>query len=793
MQFQAQDQARWFKVIGPSCLFSIRVFASASRATALFLSLSLVLVFVSLALPMAPEDGTGTGDEVDVLVRNGVYDLHSVGSSRPLEDDSHPTPLKIAIAGAGIGGLTAAIGLRRNGHEVHVYEQSRFASELGAAIHLAPNSNGILRRWGIFAEQFGANTMDRLVERAGDGRVIRDIDLTLANKRWQHPWHLVHRVNLHNELKKLAVSEEAGSLGIPVKLYTASKVVEINPDEGTLTLEDGTTHTADMVIGADGIYSTTRRYIKDTKLFSSGKAAFRFLIPRQVAEADPITAPLVKHRNALAMWYANDRRIVMYPCNNNQLLNFVCIHPDTEFYGAKDDGWNKQGSLEQVLSVYKEFDPAVKALISKVDPQTLKVWQLLDMEKMPTWSSGKLILLGDAAHPFTPHQGQGCGQAIEDAAALTIVLPIGTTVGDIPERFKLYEQIRYERAHTIQHYSRLAGRDWTDGKPTVDMMAYTNYNFGHDEIDHARNIFKRWQWSSKPNLLKQTPLGFELLPKSQGWQQWGKLPERRQMKRQNSTKVVFKTTATIRFKTSRTFLETLFPTTQLRFQAADTVATASFSITIFANDCSQIALYIHGVQFVKTCGRILNGTYVPVLLQSPTRNDDDYDDITCLPKLSCEITTTSLSSSEGEDYRIAASWRGAQFAEFVLAIDKGGVVRIGRQENSSVVDNNIFICQYTDKPPGKTGDIDNGACVAMMVMMAEQDKAVAHLEENGVSTTRTARTATIKIDALDWETLPTLHHVTSALGQIPVYEVIHAEIVDEYREMNAHVSYKWLE
>ena len=96
--------------------------------------------------------------------------------------------------------------------------------------------------------------MDRLVERAGDGRVIKDIDLTVANKRWQHPWHLVHRVSLHNELKKLAVSEESGSRGIPVKLHTASKVVEVDSYKGTVTLENGTTNTADIVIGADGIY-----------------------------------------------------------------------------------------------------------------------------------------------------------------------------------------------------------------------------------------------------------------------------------------------------------------------------------------------------------------------------------------------------------------------------------------------------------------------------------------------------------------------------------------------------------
>jgi len=82
----------------------------------------------------------------------------------------------------------------------------------------------------------------------------------------------------------------------------------------------------------------TRKYIKDTKLFSSGKAAFRFLIPREVAESDPVTAPLVARRNTLILWFGDDRRIVMYPCRNNELLNFVCIHPDPESHATEGDG-----------------------------------------------------------------------------------------------------------------------------------------------------------------------------------------------------------------------------------------------------------------------------------------------------------------------------------------------------------------------------------------------------------------------------------------------------------------------
>lgn len=116
-----------------------------------------------------------------------------------------------------------------------------------------------------------------------------------------------------------------------------------------------------------------------------------------------------------------------------------------------------------MLQIYKKFEPNARAILGKVDDSKLKVWKLLDMENMPTFVNERLALLGDAAHPFLPHQGQGGGQAIEDAAALAALLPLGTLQKDIPERLQLYEQCRYERAHKIQQVCDF-----------LDMRSYTN-------------------------------------------------------------------------------------------------------------------------------------------------------------------------------------------------------------------------------------------------------------------------------------------------------------------------------
>lgn len=224
-------------------------------------------------------------------------------------------------------------------------------------MHLAPNANGLLRRWGIYAEETGACNMTALNEFASTGGLLKRIDLTMPNKMWQHPWQLVHRGALHERLKKVATAPDAP--GSPATLHTASKVLSVDADACQISLGDGQTAQADLILGADGIYvsdpwkrsraprtdietqSKTRKALDspETRLFGSGKAAFRFLLPRSVAMEDPVTKPLVEQSiDSLSMWYGDDRRVVMYPCNNNDTLNFVLIHPDAESHAGPSDG-----------------------------------------------------------------------------------------------------------------------------------------------------------------------------------------------------------------------------------------------------------------------------------------------------------------------------------------------------------------------------------------------------------------------------------------------------------------------
>ena len=172
-----------------------------------------------------------------------------------VSEDATP-PLRILIVGAGIGGLTAAIALRQQGHDVDIYEQSRLAQETGAAIHLAPNANGLLRRFGLYAENIGAVECKGVTEFNPDGSLKYSIDLSQANKMWSHPWHLVHRAHLHTALKDIAVGE-AGK-GKLARLHVSSRVKAVDSATATLHFDDNSQVQGDLIIGADGVHSMTR-------------------------------------------------------------------------------------------------------------------------------------------------------------------------------------------------------------------------------------------------------------------------------------------------------------------------------------------------------------------------------------------------------------------------------------------------------------------------------------------------------------------------------------------------------
>ena len=161
-------------------------------------------------------------------------------------------PLTVLIVGAGIGGLTAAIELRRQGHKTVLFEQSRLANEIGAAINVAPNCNGILRRLGLYLEKHGGVECSAFMFGDGEGTFSQTKQWENVEERFGYPFHLMHRAHLHTALKNLALSEEGE--GTPSVLHTASRIVDVDPETATVTMKSGEEVRGDVIIGADGIH-----------------------------------------------------------------------------------------------------------------------------------------------------------------------------------------------------------------------------------------------------------------------------------------------------------------------------------------------------------------------------------------------------------------------------------------------------------------------------------------------------------------------------------------------------------
>ncbi|KAF7374538.1 FAD/NAD(P)-binding domain-containing protein [Mycena sanguinolenta] len=365
-----------------------------------------------------------------------------------MSDTNTPSPsaLRVSVVGGGIAGLTAALALRRNGHHVQVFEASEVKTEVGAALVAAQNALRVLDRLGISRENLkgvrflGGVSID---PESGKSTVTRwptageNSTVSLC----------CHRSDLYEELKRLATCEGKGP---PVKLRFGAKVTACDPENGTISLNNGEVVQSDLILGADGAHSVIRAHVvgEVQKIAYSGVTCFRavFGLPAsEVPELRWLTEEVSGPRTVVSK-EGPFRMLLMYPCRGGTLLNFVGFYNDP----VQDiESWSPKASREDIIAKFEDFHPQLLPVLDLPAHSEILKWRLGALPLIPTWIRGRAALVGDSAHATLPFLAQGAAMAIEDAAAIGCLFPAGTSPKDVPDRLKAYQDVRKERGEFV--------------------------------------------------------------------------------------------------------------------------------------------------------------------------------------------------------------------------------------------------------------------------------------------------------------------------------------------------------
>ncbi|KAK6459478.1 uncharacterized protein RJT20DRAFT_147171 [Scheffersomyces xylosifermentans] len=395
----------------------------------------------------------------------------------------------VIVCGGGLGGIACAIGLKRKGHSVTILEGSSALNEVGAGIQMPPNSVKVLKEYGIFDKFLPYVTKPKniILRRFDTGAVLSktplDPDMT---ENYKNPYLLIHRADYQRLLYESAVE-----LGIEYKVN--SRIASVDQEAATVTLVDGTVYKADIVVGADGIRSKVRDtavVTEETVLpLPSSNCAFRATVPRDEMLSDPVIAHLMSDVNSNC-WIGYRRHVMAYPIRNGEMYNIVMSHPGQASIGK----WNEPGNVDEMRNHYKNFDPVVCQLLTHV--KTVLKWVLADLPMLPRWvsDSGKVVLIGDAAHAMLPYLAQGAAQAIEDGASLSDELDKCSSASDIPDALRKFERRRKRRTETIQAGARKNGHIWhlPDGEEQEERDALMKQRDGHNPDQWSDRDFQKW-------------------------------------------------------------------------------------------------------------------------------------------------------------------------------------------------------------------------------------------------------------------------------------------------------------
>lgn len=343
----------------------------------------------------------------------------------------------IIIVGGGIGGLFAANALIAHGLRVSVYEQAPALGEVGAGVFLTPNSMRQMQRVGLgpAVETWGARVGPGSQYFRHDGAPIAPVQVT-DSVGWNATFGM-HRADFVNLLAK-ALPDGVVRIG-----HRASGLTQ-DGNMARASFANGATAEGDIVIGADGIHSELRAYVyPPSRPVFHRSVAYRGVVPHERVPHWPTDRWL--------MWLGQGKHFLAYPLRAGKLVNYVGFVPADQ---EMKESWSAPGDPDALRREFVGWDPRIEDLLLHVD-KTFR-WALYDREPLPTWTKGRLSLLGDAAHPMLPHLGQGANQSIEDGMALATIMSHATARA-APSALKAYDRLRRKRVAEVQRGARESG------------------------------------------------------------------------------------------------------------------------------------------------------------------------------------------------------------------------------------------------------------------------------------------------------------------------------------------------
>ena len=315
-------------------------------------------------------------------------------------------PLEISIVGAGIGGLVAALALKKRGHKPIIFEKTESLSELGAGIQLSPNANKVLEYLGVMeelqADIYEPEAFQFVHYRTG--KILAQQSLKNSSlKVYGSPNYDVHRADLQKALLRVINKEE-------IQIEKNSEILDLYEEANSAFIRTKeSVIESDAVIGADGIHSIVRKKLwGEDQARYTGNVAWRMLVPIKEISSEFL-------QQNTKVWLGPKKHFVQYLVKGGKFLNCVCLVEQKKWM---NEDWSEKGDISELKNIFSDWHPEIQNILESTKPDSLYKWGLHDRAPMNKWSKGRFSLLGDAAHPMLPFVAQGAAMAIEDGIVL---------------------------------------------------------------------------------------------------------------------------------------------------------------------------------------------------------------------------------------------------------------------------------------------------------------------------------------------------------------------------------------